>query len=146
MFITHFEPVKAVKILVIIQLQRFLVSSAGRICSSRVKVPSRLQMEMNYWSQNRASPKDTHNNRSFCLIVISFLFNFDLLWNPTIKSFFFIDFIQTHSVLNILGVNNNSSQVDWLPVSSFLIFVFRDQKTVIPMFFLKLCFVLQIWP
>ncbi len=35
---------------------------------------SRFRTEIYYWSQNRASLKDMHENRSFCLIGISISF------------------------------------------------------------------------
>ncbi len=44
--------------------------------SFRERAPSGLRMEIYCWSQNRASLKDKHDNRSFCLITIAISFRF----------------------------------------------------------------------
>ncbi len=76
MFISHIESMKAVQSSVysaaVIGIS--WISSAGHIWSFRMRAPSGIRMEIYYWSQNCASLKDTHDNRSFCLIVISFRF------------------------------------------------------------------------
>ncbi len=78
MFISHIESMKAVQSSVysaaVIGIS--WISSAGHIWSFRMRAPSGIRMEIYYWSQNCASLKDTHDNRSFCLIVISISFRF----------------------------------------------------------------------
>ncbi len=69
MFIIHIELKKPVKSSVYSATSIGIswLSSAGRISSLHVRAPSGLQMKIYCWSQNRASLKDTHDNRSFCL-------------------------------------------------------------------------------
>ncbi len=56
-------------------------------------------MKIYCWSKNRASLKDTHDKRSFCLIAISISFWFIVQAytkvNETIKSSTFIKVIKT---------------------------------------------------
>ncbi len=66
------------------------VSTVGRIWSFRERASSGLRMEIYYWSQNCASLKDTHDNHSFCLIVISislwFIVQRAVHWGSTVWS------------------------------------------------------------
>ncbi len=69
-FISHAKSMQAVQSSVSWNDMHFL-SSAGHIWSFSVRAPSGLRMEIYYWSQNSAALKDTHDNRSFCLITIT---------------------------------------------------------------------------